>query len=127
MAGPIGADGGRARSQVGQAQADEEADEDALLLVLEEVRQRPPRLDVRKREGRRQIVDDGAPDALGLEAGEEESHDRGVLVVVGWWGSGPARGLSPPGPVRLLVDRGSSGKGAPQVRGYRRGEVAGCN
>ena len=36
-----------------------------------------------------------------------------------WWGSGPARGLSPPGPVRLLVDRGSSGKEALQVRGYR--------
>ena len=67
--------GGGARGQVGQAQADEGADEDPLLLVLQEVGEDAPRFGVRQREGRREVVDDGAPDALGLEAGEEESHE----------------------------------------------------
>ena len=96
LVGLAGAVGGRARGQVGQAQAHEGADENALLLVLEEVGQRPPRLGVREREGRRQVVDDGAPDALGLKAGEEESHDRGVLVVDGG-GSDSARERCPLG------------------------------
>ena len=75
VAGPIGGDGGGARGQVGQAQADEGPDEDPLLLVLQEVGEDASRLGVRQREGRREVVDDGAADALGLEAGEEESHE----------------------------------------------------
>ena len=73
VAGPIGGDGAGARGQVGQAQADEGADEDPLLLVLQEIGEHPSRLGIGEREGRRQVVDDGAPDALGLEAGEQES------------------------------------------------------
>ena len=64
-----------ARGQVGQAQTDEGADEDSLLLVLQEVGKHAPRLGVGESEGRREVVDDGAADALGLEAGEEESHE----------------------------------------------------
>lgn len=54
------------RERRGQGQTGGGTDENALLLVLEEVDQCPPRLGVREREGRRQIGD-GAPDALSLE------------------------------------------------------------
>ena len=80
--------GAGARGQVGQAQADEGADEDPLFLVLQEVGEHPPRLGVGEREGRRQIVDDGSPDAFGLKAGEEESHRWSVSVVRGGCGYG---------------------------------------
>ena len=81
LASPTGADGAGARGQVGQAQAHEGADEDPLLLVLEEVGEHAPWLGVGEGEGRREVVDDGSPDAFGLEAGEEESHDWDALVV----------------------------------------------
>ena len=121
LASPTGADGAGARGQVGQAQADEGTDEDPLLLVLEEVGEHPPRLGIGEREGRRQVVDDGASDAFGLEAGKEESHDWGAGC--GWWGLGCGAGAVSAGtlgPPRLRADR-RSGTGIPQVRGYRRG------
>ena len=53
----VGCAGAGARGQVGQAQADEGADEDSLLLVLQEVGEDAPRLGVRQREGRREWTD----------------------------------------------------------------------
>ena len=79
----VGCPGAGARGQVGQAQADEGADEDPLLLVLQEIGEHPSRLGVRQREGRRQVVDDGPPDAFGLEAREEERHGWSVVVMGG--------------------------------------------
>ena len=72
-----------ARGQVGQAQADEGADEDSLLLVLQEVGQHAPWLGVGEGEGRREVVDDGPTDAFGLEAREEERHSWSVVVMGG--------------------------------------------
>ena len=73
--GLVGYAGASARGQVGQAQADEGPDEDALLGVFEEVREGAPRLRIRQCEGRRQVVDDRGADALGLEGREQEGHD----------------------------------------------------
>ena len=70
-----------ARGQVGQAQTDEGADEDSLLLVLQEVGEHAPRLGIGEGEGRREVVDDGPPDAFGLEAREEERHSWSVVVM----------------------------------------------
>ena len=115
LAGPTRTGGAGARGQVGQAQADEGADEDPLLLVLQEVGEHPPRLGIGEREGRRQIVDDGSPDAFGLEAGEEESHDWGALVVDGG-GSDAVRDRCPPGRrarrgfVRIVVALGQGSR-----------------
>ena len=79
----VGCTGAGARGQVRQAQADEGADEDSLFLVLQEVGEHAPRLGVGEGEGRREVVDDGAPDAFGLEAREEERHRWSVLVMSG--------------------------------------------
>lgn len=125
LASPTGANGAGARGQVGQAQAHEGADEDALLLVLEEVGEHPPRLGVREREGRRQVVDDGSPDAFGLEAGEEESHDWGALVV-GDGGSDAVRERCPPGRrarrgfVRIVVAPGQGSRRSEATAGASR-------
>ena len=75
--------GAGARGQVGQAQADEGADEDSLLLVLQEVGEHAPWLGVGEGEGRREVVDDGPTDAFGLEAREEERHSWSVVVMGG--------------------------------------------
>ena len=78
-----GCAGAGARGQVGQAQADEGADEDSLLLVFQEVGEHAPRLGVGEGEGRREVVDDGPTDAFGLEAREEERHSWSVVVMGG--------------------------------------------
>ena len=72
-----------ARGQVGQAQADEGADEDSLLLVFQEVGEHAPRLGVGEGEGRREVVDDGPTDAFGLETREKERHSWSVVVMGG--------------------------------------------
>ena len=79
--GRVGCAGAGARGQVGQAQADEGADEDSLLLVLQEVGEHAPRLGVGEGESRREVVDDGPTDAFGLEAREEERHSWSVVVM----------------------------------------------
>ena len=81
--GRVGCARAGARGQVGQAQADKGADEDSLLLVLQEVGEYATRLGVGEGEGRREVVDDGPPDAFGLEAREEERHSWSVLVMGG--------------------------------------------
>ena len=75
--------GAGARGQVGQAQADEGADENSLLLVLQEVGEHAPRLGVGEGEGRREVVDDGPTDAFGLETREKERHSWSVVVMGG--------------------------------------------
>ena len=79
----VGYAGAGARGQVRQAQADEGADEDSLLLVLQEVGEHAPWLGIGEGEGRREVVDDGPTDAFGLEAREEERHRCSVLVMGG--------------------------------------------
>ena len=79
--GRVGCAGAGARGQVGQPQADEGADEDSLLLVLQEVGEYAPRLGVGESKGRREVVDDGPTDAFGLEAREEERHSWSVVVM----------------------------------------------
>ena len=79
----VGCAGAGARGQVGQAQADEGADKDSLLLVLQEVGEHAPWLGIGEGEGRREVVDDGPTDAFGLEAREEERHRCSVLVMGG--------------------------------------------
>lgn len=59
------------RSRARRAGGDERrADEDAVMLVDEEVGEGASGLGVRQCEGRREVVDDRGADALGLEAGE---------------------------------------------------------
>ena len=89
--------GAGARGQVRQAQADEGADEDSLLLVLQEISEHAPWLGVGEGEGRREVVDDGPTDAFGLKAREEKRHSWSVVVMGGeadglreWYLLGPA-------------------------------------
>ena len=106
----VGCAGAGARGQVGQAQADEGADEDSLLLVLQEVGEHAPRLGVGEGEGRREVVDDGPTDAFGLEAREEERHSWNVVVMGG--GVDAANGVREwclPGPAPHRADRRCSG------------------
>ena len=79
----VGCAGAGARGQVGQAQADEGADENSLLLVLKEVGEHAPWLGVGEGEGRREVVDDGPTDAFGLETREKERHSWSVVVMGG--------------------------------------------
>ena len=81
--GRVGCAGAGARGQVGQTQADEGADENSLMLVLQEVGEHAPWLGVGEGEGRREVVDDGPTDAFGLEAREEERHSWSVVVMGG--------------------------------------------
>ena len=81
--GRVGCAGAGARGQVGQAQADEGADKDSVLLVLQEVGEHAPRLGVGEGEGCREVVDDGPTDAFGLETREKERHSWSVVVMGG--------------------------------------------
>ena len=115
-----GCTGAGARGQVGQAQADEGADEDSLLLVLQEVGEHATRLGVGEGEGRREVVDDGPPGAFGLEAREEERHSWSVLVMGG--GANGVREWCLPGPALPGADRRCSGSDPADQRLPQRGE-----
>ena len=67
------APGGR-RLREGQPQPYVGSLEDPVRRVLQELRERPPRLGIGQGEGRREVVHQATTDLIGLQAGQQLGH-----------------------------------------------------